>query len=314
MTQLIRSWHEVPAALRGGVATIGNFDGVHLGHQALVSAVVAKAKAAGRPSVVITFEPHPFEFFSGENLAIPRITRFREKFKALAALKVDYVLVLKFNQSLAHLSASDFVKFLLGRALEIHALVIGDDFHFGRHRQGHFALLAEKGRLLGFTTEAMPTYLLAGERVSSTRVRQALMQGDIATANALLGRPFALEGRVRQGAQLGRQWGFPTANIFLHRRLTPVTGVFPVLVHGLGERPCPGVANVGTRPTVDGTRTLLEVHLHNFNRDIYGHYVSIEFCTKLRDEVRFSSIDALREQIANDVLASNDYFRTLGLL
>lgn len=314
MTHLIRSLNEVPPEARGGIATMGNFDGVHLGHQQLIRAVVNEAKKQGRPSVVVTFEPHPFEFFSGDELTIPRITRFREKFHALRALGCDYVLLLRFNQQLAEISASDFVDQLWVKALAVQGLIIGDDFHFGRNRAGNAALLASQGEAHGFSLKTMPTFLGEGERVSSTRVRAALVAGDLPAAAALLGRPFTLEGRVRRGAQLGRQWGFPTANIYLHRRLTPVKGVFTVKVHGLGEQPCPGVANVGTRPTVDGTRTLLEVHLHNFNRDIYGHDVSVEFCMKLRDEVRFSNLDALREQIANDVLASHDYFKRLGLL
>lgn len=314
MTHLIRSLNEVPRGALGGIATLGNFDGVHLGHQALIREVVQQAKAAACASIVITFEPHPFEFFSGEALTIPRITRFREKFQALRAQGCDYVLLLKFNQALASISASDFVDRLWVRALQVKGLVIGDDFHFGQARAGNVDLLTTKGEAHGFRVKAMPTYLVGDERVSSTRVRAALQAGDLPTAATLLGRPFTLQGRVRHGAKLGREWGFPTANIYLHRRLTPVKGVFTVKVHGLGEHPLVGVANAGTRPTVDGTRTLLEVHLHDFNRDIYGHEVSVEFCTKLRDEVRFSSLDALRQQIANDVAASHDYFKRLGSL
>lgn len=314
MAHLIRGLTDIPQGAKGGVVTLGNFDGVHLGHQQLLKAVVEKAKAAGLPSVVITFEPHPFEYFSANALTIPRITRFREKFHALAAMGCDYILVLKFNQALASLSASDFAERVLVHSLGVKAVVIGDDFHFGRDRAGNFEVLEVIGQQKGFTVAAMPTWQAEAERVSSTRVRHALMAGELQQAQRLLGRPFSLEGRVRLGRQLGRQWGFPTANIFLHRRLTPVKGVFTVLVHGLGEKPCPGVANVGTRPTVDCTRTLLEVHLHAFNRDIYGHYVRIEFCTKLREEVRFDNLDALREQIAKDVKDSDDYFKKAGWL
>lgn len=314
MAHLIRALTDIPLAARGCVVTLGNFDGVHLGHQQLLNTVVAKAKQAGLPSVVMTFEPHPFEFFAEKALAIPRITRFREKFHALADTGCDYVLILKFNQQLASLSASDFALRVLVQALAAKAVIIGDDFHFGRGRTGDVHVLRALGLSHGFTVDAMPTWKAEQARVSSTLVRQALMAGQLDRASALLGRPFSLEGRVRLGQQLGRQWGFPTANIFLHRRLTPVKGVFTVLVHGLGDKPWPGVANVGTRPTVDGTRTLLEVHLHEFSRDIYGHYVRIEFCTKLRDEVRFENLDALREQIANDVKESNDYFKKAGWL
>lgn len=314
MTRLIRSIHDVPPEARGGVLTIGNFDGVHLGHQALLAKVLSTARASGRPALVITFEPHPFEYFAGSELTIPRVTRFREKFELLSASGVDYLFLLNFNQSVACLSASEFTQHILGETLEAKELILGDDFHFGKGRTGNAAFLAAEGERLGFTVKTLPTYMLDGERVSSTRIRRALMAGDLETARLLLGRPFTLSGRVRPGAQLGRQWGFPTANIFLHRRLTPVSGIFTVLVHGLSDKPWPGVANVGTRPTVDGTRTLLEVHLHQFNRDIYGYDVRVEFCTKLREEERFPSIDILREHIAKDVEISHRYFKTRGLL
>jgi riboflavin kinase/FMN adenylyltransferase len=306
--------HEVPAAARGSVATLGNFDGVHLGHQALLNRVLAEARARQLPSLVITFEPHPFEYFAGDQLTIPRLTRFREKFDLMSAMGIDYLMVLKFNQSLASLSASDFTQKILYESVGVKHLILGDDFHFGRGRTGNAALLKQAGLQLGFSVETLPTQAVGESRVSSTRVRAALKAGDLDGAKALLGRPFSLSGRVRLGAQLGRQWGFPTANIFLHRRLTPVSGIFTVLVHGLSDQPWPGVANVGTRPTVDGTRILLEVHLHHFNRNIYGQDVCVEFCQKLREEERFSSIDALREQIAKDVEVSSHYFKTLGLL
>ncbi len=305
MTRIIRSLAAVPPVLQGGVVTLGNFDGVHLGHQQLIKAIVQKAKNLGLPSVLITFEPHPFEFFSGENLTIPRITRFREKFQAIASLGIDAILVLKFNQTLADCSASDFAKTVLVDALKATHVMIGDDFHFGKNRAGNLALLESLGK---FSVEAMPTFLLGGVRVSSTRVREALKVSNLQEAARCLGRPFTLTGKVRHGQKLARQWGVPTANIFLHRRLTPVKGVFHVWVHGLCDKPIAGVANVGTRPTVDGTRTVLEVHCHDFNRDIYGKVVEVEFCEKLRDEVRFESLEALKAQILADVEISRDYF------
>lgn len=308
-TRLIRSLYNVKPAQHGGVVTIGNFDGVHVGHQALIARVVERARERAVPSTVITFEPHPFEYFGRANLTIPRITRLREKFTALAACGVDNVLILPFNQRLAELSASDFVQAVMADALQPCHMVIGDDFRFGRQRQGDFALLTELGQALGFSVEAMPTCEISNERVSSTRVRKALAEGDHALVRTLLGRPYSMMGRVRPGDQRGRVLGFPTANIYLHRQLTPVKGVYTVYMHGIGSDPIPGVANIGVRPTVDGTRSLLEVHLLNFNQDIYGRYVRVEFCQKLRDEMRYPNLDLLMQQIAIDVENAKNYFK-----
>ena len=307
-TQLLRSLNALPAKAQGAIATIGNFDGVHLGHQALIRAVLATAKEQGAPSLVITFEPHPAEFFAGSQLTVPRLTRFREKFLALAALQPDYVLFLPFNQKLANLTASEFVSQILVDALRIKQVIIGDDFRFGQKRQGDFTLLKQLGAAAEFGVQAMDTLEVAGARVSSTRIREALKVADLALAQTLLGRPYTMQGRVRPGEKLGRQWGFPTANLFLHRRLTPVLGVFTVFMHGLAAKPLPGVANIGTRPTVNGTKTLLEVHLLDFNRDIYNHDVKVEFCHKLRDEVHYPNVELLKAQIAEDVRIARQYF------
>lgn len=307
-TQLIRSLHTLPRSARGAIATIGNFDGVHLGHQALIKQVCAKAKQEHAPSLIITFEPHPAEFFAGDSQTVPRLTRFREKFLAIRELKPDYVLFLPFNQKLANLTASEFVSQILVDALVVKQVIIGDDFRFGQKRQGDFSLLQQLGAKAGFGVTAMETFEIAGGRVSSTRIREALKVADLELAKTLLGRPYTMQGRVRSGDQLGRQWGFPTANLFLHRRLTPVWGVFTVLMHGLAKNPLPGVANVGTRPTVNGTNTLLEVHLLDFNRDIYDHDVEVEFCHKLRDEVHYPNIELLKAQIAEDVRIARQYF------
>jgi len=306
-TKLIRSLDQIQPINQGGVVTIGNFDGVHLGHQALIVEVVKQAKQRGVSSTVITFEPHPFEFFAGDKLTIPRLTRLREKFVQLTEYGVDNVVLLEFNQSLADLSASDFAK-LLQQSLKPCHIVIGDDFRFGQARAGDFQLLAQLGQQLGFSVAAMPTFELEGERVSSTRVRKILAEDDLALAARLLGRPYSMQGRVARGDALGQQLGFPTANIHLHRRLTPVKGIFTVYVHGLADKPLPGAANIGTRPTVCGTRTLLEVHLLDFNQNIYGRYVEVEFCQKLREEERYSSLELLKEQIARDVVATRHYF------
>jgi riboflavin kinase/FMN adenylyltransferase len=312
-TKLIRSFSNMRPPQQGGVMTIGNFDGLHTGHQALVTKVVEKAKSLNVPSLVMTFEPHPFEFFSRDNVTIPRLTRLREKFTDLAKLGPDSVLVVPFNQALADMSASRFIEVIQQYVRPVH-IVIGDDFRFGHQRSGDFAQLQKAGETAGFSVEAMHTILVDGERVSSTRVRKALADGDHKLVRRLLGHAFNLLGRVRRGDQRGRQWGFPTANIYLHRKLTPVRGVYTVYMHGIAKHPLPGVANVGIRPTVDGTRTLLEVHLLDFNQDIYGRDVRVEFCEKLRDEVRFTNLDLLREQIAKDVTAARNYFKNNGVL
>lgn len=306
-TRLIRSLYNLSPSAQGGVVTIGNFDGVHLGHQALLAEVVGQAKKRGVTSTIITFEPHPFEFFAGDKLTIPRITRLREKYTQLARSGVDNIVILEFNQALANQSASDFVS-MLQQALRPCHMVIGDDFRFGKGREGDFQLLEIKAKEYGFDLAAMPTFELAGERVSSTRVRKALKDDDLTLASQLLGRPYTMLGRVRHGDALGKQLGFPTANIHLHRRLTPVKGIFTVYIHGLSDKPLPGVANIGTRPTVGGTRTLLEVHLLDFNQNIYGRYIEVEFCKKLREEERYPSLELLKEQIAKDVVAAREYF------
>jgi riboflavin kinase / FMN adenylyltransferase len=303
-TQLIRSPYRIPQKARGSVMTIGNFDGVHLGHQKLLSAVVQRAKARQAPSLVLTFEPHAFEFFGK---ALPRITRLREKFIALSQTGIDYVLILPFNQKLADLSASDFITHILVEELHPVQLILGEDFHFGRGREGDITLLKQMGKSAGFSVEILPTVLEHGEKISSTRVRRALQAGDQTLVERLLGHPYRMSGRVSHGDKRGREWGFPTANIFLHRKLTPVRGVYTVYVHGIAPKPLPGVANIGIRPTVDGTRTLLEVHLLDFDQLIYGCYVQVEFCQKLRDEVRYPTIELLKAQIAQDVIdARND--------
>ncbi len=315
---LTRSIYNIRPAQHGGVITIGNFDGVHVGHQQLIAMTIARAKKMQVPSVAMTFEPHAFEYFNRHAVTIPRLTRLREKYLALSACGLDSVISVPFNQQLAELDASDFVHQIIYDALHPMHIVVGDDFHFGRQRQGDITLLTSLGQTLGFTVEAMPTVMLDNERVSSTRVRKALAEGNHELANRLLGRPYTMQGRVRRGDQRGRQIGFPTANIFLHRKLTPVKGVYVVQMRGVDpanpDKLWPGVANIGQRPTFDGTRTLLEVHLFDFNQDIYGRYVEVEFCAKVRDEAKYDSFDALKEQIKKDVIYTRDYFHKLGVL
>jgi riboflavin kinase/FMN adenylyltransferase len=281
---------------------------VHLGHQAVLGQLSERAQMLRLPVTVITFEPQPREYFTPERVP-PRLTRLREKVEALRRFGVDRVLCLRFGDFLANLLPEEFIRIILLEGLEVKYLVVGDDFRFGRDRAGNFALLERAGAVHGFPVVNMHTFNIDGERVSSTRVREALEAGDLAAAEALLGRPYRMSGRVAHGDKRGRTIGFPTANIFLHRSATPVQGVFAVELFGVEGEPVPGVANVGNRPTVDGTRSLLEVHLFDFHRDIYGRHVQVDFLHKIRAERRFESIDALRRQIEDDVHQAREWFK-----
>ena len=305
--ELIRGLHNLRPHHHGCVATIGNFDGVHLGHQAVLGQLADKAASLCLPTVVITFEPQPQEYFS-QQPPPPRLSRLREKIKALQRFSVDRVLCLSFNHVLAEMPAQDFIQRILVDGLGIHHLVVGDDFHFGQGREGNFALLQQAGESYGFEVVNMHTYTLGGARVSSTRIREALQGGDLEQAALLLGRHYRMCGRVAHGSKLGRTIGFPTANIFLHRARTPVDGVFAVEMFGIEGEPVRGVANVGTRPTVDGSRALLEVHLFDFDTDIYGRYVHVDFLHRIREERRFDSFDALKEQILRDAEVARKFF------
>lgn len=300
MTEVILGLHHLKVKHRGCVLTIGNFDGVHQGHQAVIQALQQQAKQLHLPSCVMLFEPHPQEFFLTEK-APARLMRLREKIKILKNLSIDKIICLRFNQHLASMSAEIFVKQILVDKLGICSLIVGDDFRFGKGRQGDFESLKKLGQQYGFEVHAMTTVLFEGERIGSSRVRNALKAGDFSLARQLLTRPFTLSGRVIHGDQRGRVLGFPTANIALHRFVLPVTGVFMVRVYGLGEKPLNAVANCGRRPTVDGVKDLLEVHVLDFNQDIYGVCLEIEFLKKIRDEKRFSSLEALKKQITADV-------------
>jgi riboflavin kinase/FMN adenylyltransferase len=230
-----------------------------------------------------------------------RLTRLREKLQALRRYAVDRVLCLRFDRTLAAMPPDEFIRRILVEGLDVRYLVVGDDFRFGAGRAGDFALLRRAGETHGFTAVPMPTVTIDGERVSSTGIRAALARGDLATAEKLLGRPYRMCGRVAHGDKRGRTIGVPTANVHLHRVATPVKGVYVVEVFGVHQEPVAGVANVGTRPTVGGTRTLLEIHLFEFSREIYGHYININFLHKLRDEQRFASFDELKLRIQRDI-------------
>jgi riboflavin kinase/FMN adenylyltransferase len=305
--ELIRGLHNLRPRHHGCVATIGNFDGVHLGHQAVLGQLAEKADELLLPSLVITFEPQPQEFFAPDK-ATPRLTRLREKLKALPRYGVDRVLCLQFNQALASLPPDEFIKQILIEGLGVRYLVVGDDFRFGKGRAGDFAMLQRAGEQHGFPVVNMHTFNIEGERVSSTRVREALAKGDLDEAEKLIGRPYRMCGRVAHGDKRGRTIGFPTANIHLHRKATPVEGVFAVEMFGIEGEPVAGVANVGTRPTVDGTRSLLEVHLFDFDQDIYGKYIHVNFVHKLRDEERFDSFEELKKQILQDADDARAFF------
>jgi riboflavin kinase / FMN adenylyltransferase len=307
--ELIRGLHNIQTRHHGCVATIGNFDGVHLGHQAVIGQLAEKAEAMGLPTAVILFEPQPQEFFDPTR-AVPRLTRLREKLMALRRYAVDRVLCLKFDARLAAMEPEQFIQRILVDGLGVRYLVVGDDFRFGRKRRGDFAMLAQAGARHGFSVVNMHTVSIDGERVSSTRVRAALAASDLAAAEKLLGRPYRMCGRVAHGDKRGRTIGIPTANIHLHRKVTPITGVYAVEVFGLSREPVAGVANIGTRPTVGGTRSLLEVHLFDFSETIYGAYLRVNFAHKIRDERRFGSFEELKQRIGQDVVEARAFFRS----
>jgi len=306
--EFIRGWHNLRPRHRGCVATIGNFDGVHLGHLAVIGQLAEKGEELGLPTQIILFEPQPQEFFQPDD-AVPRLTRLREKLLALRRYSVDRVLCLRFTAEFSAMEPDEFVRRLLVDGLGVRYLVVGDDFRFGHNRRGDFDMLAAAGRQYGFQVVNMHTVSIDGERVSSTRIRAALADGDLAKAEKLLGRPYRMCGRVAHGDKFGRTLGFPTANIHLHRQATPIKGIFAVEVFGLKTEPVAGAADIGTRPTVGGTRTLLEVYLLDFNEDIYGQYVHVNFLHKFRDEKKFDSLDELRRWIEKDVMDVRRFFQ-----
>ena len=301
--ELIRGMHNLRARHRGCVATIGNYDGVHCGHQHMIAALRAKADALGVPAVVITFEPTPREFFAGP-AAPSRLTRLREKLQALALYGVDRVVVLRFDRRMQAMGADEFVQRLLVEGLRVRHMVVGHDFHFARRREGTIDTLRAAGAANGFTVEEVGQFLLEGERVSSSLVREALNRGDLARATRLLGRPYRMAGRVRLGKRLGRTLGYPTANLALQRKVVPLWGIFAVRVSGAGLVGYPAVSSLGTRPTVNGTDPLLEVHLFDFDGDLYGQHLDVDFVARLRDEQKFESLDALVAQMNRDAAAA----------
>ena len=299
--RLIRGTRHLKPLPDGCVLSIGNFDGVHLGHQAVIEKLAEQGGRLGLPVLLTVFEPQPLEFFLQDN-APSRLTRLREKIIQLAKLPVDGVLIMRFDQQFADCDPERFIQEVLVDVLRIRYLVVGDDFHFGKARRGNFALLEEQGQRFGFHVEDTLSYQVAGHRVSSTLIRDALGAGDLAQAEQLLGRPYSVCGRVVHGEKRGRQLGFPTANIQMQRKNTPIEGVFAVTMTGIDERVFAGVANVGVRPTLgNASRVLLETHLFDFDKEIYDHYAEVHFREKIRSEQQFRSVDELKAQIAQDV-------------
>lgn len=297
-------------ATTSSVLTIGNFDGVHRGHRALLEQLTAKARACALPATVLTFEPHPRELFAPEQ-APTRLASLREKLELLADCGVERVHICRFNRKLAGLPAEQFIEQILVRGLSVRHLIIGDDFRFGKGRVGDFPMLQQAGETHGFVVEAMQTVALGETRVSSSAVRSALAAGDMEAAERLLGRSYVMAGRVVHGEKMGRTLGFPTANICIKHKRPPLSGVFAVSVSGIDAQPLPGAASLGVRPTVaEGLKPLLEVHLLDFNREIYGAHVSVNFLHKLRDEAKYASMDELKAQIALDVVAVRRYFES----
>jgi riboflavin kinase/FMN adenylyltransferase len=305
--ELIRGLQNIGSNHHGCVATIGNFDGVHLGHQAVLGQLAEKAAELCLPTVLITFEPQPMEYFVPDKVPA-RLTRFREKMLALQRYSVDRVCCLSFNDKLAKLKAEDFIEQVLINKLGVKYLVVGDDFRFGLNRTGTFDTLVKAGEKYDFQVVSMHTFEIDAKRVSSTRIRHALEKGDMAGAEKLLGRRYRMSGRVAHGEKFGRELGFPTANVHLHRHASPVQGIFVVEVFGLDKEPLQGVASVGTRPTVNETKALLEVFLFDFDQDIYGEHIQVSFLKKLRDEEKFASIEKLKQQIQMDVEQAQAYF------
>lgn len=302
----IRGQHNIRSRHRGCVASIGNYDGVHLGHQTIVRQLLRSRDKFALPALIVTFEPHPQEYFRrGEQT---RLTSLRAKLELLDKHGIDRVLCLRFNTRLANMSPENFIQDLLVSGLGVKHLVIGDDFRFGRARAGDFTVLRRSGRRHGFSVENTETFLVNGERVSSSRVRQALELDQLDLAQKLLGRTYSISGRVGHGEKRGRKWGFPTANIDLQRQNTPLNGIYAVEVSGLDDVSVPGVAYIGRRPTLNGIRRLLEVHLMGFEQDIYGKRLVVHFLKKIRSDEKFDNQDDLKAQIARDKTEAELYF------
>jgi riboflavin kinase/FMN adenylyltransferase len=292
--------------------TIGNFDGVHRGHQAMLACLKEAANERGLPAALMTFEPHPREFFSPDQ-APTRLTSLREKLELLEGHGVDLVVLCRFGRRFASLTAEEFISRILHDEVRARWILVGDDFRFGAKRAGDFALLKQSGPRFGFEAETLPSVMLEGMRVSSTAVRQALLAGNLDLVTKLLGRPYSISGRVVHGDKLGKQLGFPTANIQMKHNRPPLSGIFAVELCGLDGACLPGVASLGVRPTVkQGGAPTLEVHVFDFHERIYGAHVRVNFLHKLRDEEKYPTLEALIAQIVRDVADAKTYFHQRG--
>ena len=306
--KLIRGLYNLRQPITASAVTIGNFDGVHRGHQLVISQLKQVAATTSLPTVVIIFEPQPIEYFAPDK-APKRLARFREKIAYLKAQRIDYLLCLHFDHKLATQSAEDFVQQILINSLNTKHLVIGDDFHFGKNRQGNFQFLKDNAERYGFMVDETETLMIDGERVSSTRIRESIQQGNFEKAAELLGRPYSLSGRIAHGQKLGRELGYPTINIKMGDKTLIVKGIFAVNVKGLDNRVLEGVASIGTRPTVNGVDTILEVYILDFDRDVYGYSVEVNFLHKIRDEEKFDSLEELAAHIARDTEKAKAFFK-----
>ncbi len=305
--EIIHGLHNLKSEHYGNVVTMGNFDGVHKGHQMLLKHLNEKSAEFGLPSLVVTFEPQPREYFAGTSVP-PRLTRLREKVALLSQNGLQRLLLLPFNDRTARTPASWITDELFHEMLGARYVLVGDDFRFGREREGNYDTVQEAGARLGYEVSRASTLSIGEDRVSSSRVRAALADGDFALAEELLGHAYFIMGRVVYGRQLGRQLGVPTANIRLHRYKAALEGVYCVSVDGIDGKTYQGIANIGVRPTVDGKEPLLEVHIFDFGENIYNKLLTITFRRKLRSEQTFESIDALKVQIEKDIVEARTWF------
>ncbi|MBE2896417.1 bifunctional riboflavin kinase/FAD synthetase [Pasteurellaceae bacterium HPA106] len=306
--QLIRGLYNLPHFAQGCVLTIGNFDGCHRGHQAILTQLSECAKRLALPSVVLIFEPQPNEFFAPVEHTPARLMRLRDKVRFMQTTAVDYLLCLRFDRTFATLTPDAFIRTILLQKLNVKHLIIGDDFRFGAQRAGDFSTLKQAGAQYGFAVQDNASFMQGEQRISSTLIRHALAQDNLPLAQSMLGRPYAVHGRVVHGKKLGRTIGFPTANVFLNRKVIPIQGVYAVEVATRQGRYF-GVANMGNRPTVDGlSRPLLEVHLFDFSHSLYGQSIEVIFHHKLRPEVKFASLEQLKAQIWQDAEKAKQFF------
>ena len=304
--EIIRGLHNITARHKGCVLTIGTFDGLHHGHQMLLSHLKAKSEELNCPNLLVTFEPQPREYFQGAVMPA-RLTRFREKVTILRGLDLDRLLCIPFNERTRIIPAKDVIEGLLVNTLDVQYVVVGDDFQFGEGARGNYDTLKAAGDRFGFGVSHMGTLKFEHGRISSSRIRGALSSGEFELVEKLLGRPYFIMGRVVYGRQLGRQLGVPTANIRLQRYRAALEGVFAVTVIGL-DREYEGIANIGVRPTVDGKEPLLEVHIFDFDEDIYGKLLTVTFLKKVRDERTFDGLDSLKNQIKQDISETREWF------